>query len=74
MQGPSEPGASGRLLNWDRTADIASINTPTLVIGAKHDTMNPAHMRWMANKMPNARFLLCPDGSHLAQWDDEAAR
>ena len=71
MQGPSELGASGLLENWDRTADIKNIGVPTLVIGATFDTMDPAHMQWMAEEIPNARYLLCPDGSHLAQWDDE---
>ncbi|NJO87481.1 MAG: proline iminopeptidase-family hydrolase [Lewinella sp.] len=44
MQGPSEFGISGKLANWDRTADLPNIKVPTLVIGAKHDTMDPAFM------------------------------
>lgn len=71
MQGPSELGASGLLVDWDRTADIGKITVPTLVIGATYDTMDPAHMQWMAEEIPNARFLLCRQGSHLAMWDDE---
>jgi len=71
MQGPSELGASGLLEKWDRTADLRRITVPTLVIGATHDTMDPAHMRWMAEQIPNGRFLLCPNGSHLSQWDDQ---
>src|SRR3546814_3803961 len=39
MQGPSELGASGILLARDRTEDLDSITVPTLVIGAKYDTM-----------------------------------
>lgn len=42
MQGPSELGASGRLVEWDRTADLGKITVPTLTIGAAHDTMDPA--------------------------------
>jgi proline iminopeptidase len=38
LQGPSELGASGKLVNWDRTGDLANISIPTLVIGAKYDT------------------------------------
>jgi proline iminopeptidase len=71
MQGPSELGASGLLEKWDRTADLRRITVPTLVIGATHDTMDPAHLRWMAEQIPNGRFLLCPNGSHLSQWDDQ---
>lgn len=71
MQGPSELGASGLLIDWDRTADLASIEVPTLVIGARHDTMDPAHMEWMAGEFPNGEYLYCPDGSHLAMFDDQ---
>lgn len=71
MQGPSELGASGLLEHWDRNADLHRITVPTLVIGATHDTMDPAHMRWMAEQLPEGRFLLCPNGSHLSQWDDQ---
>ena len=49
LQGPSELGLSGKLLDWDRTSDLGQIEVPTLVIGAQHDTMDPAHMKWMAS-------------------------
>jgi proline iminopeptidase len=70
MQGPSELGLSGSLEDWDRSGDLRNIDVPTLVIGATHDTMDPAHMRWMSEQLPKARYLQCPDGSHLAQFDD----
>ena len=71
MQGPSELGASGKLVNWDRTADLARIEVPTLVIGAGHDTMDPAHMEWMASVLPKGKYLYCPNGSHMAMYDDQ---
>ena len=70
MQGPSELGLSGTLEDWDRSQDLATIDVPTLVIGATHDTMDPAHMRWMSEQLPQGRYLHCPDGSHLSQFDD----
>ena len=70
MQGPSEMGVSGKLANWDRFADLPKITVPTLVIGAKHDTMDPAYMETMAKQIKRSRFLLCPDGAHLAMYDD----
>jgi proline iminopeptidase len=70
MQGPSELGLSGTLEDWDRSADLQHIDVPTLVIGAAHDTMDPEHMRWMSQQLPQGRYLHCPDGSHLAQFDD----
>jgi proline iminopeptidase len=72
LQGPSELGASGKLETWDRMAALPEIGVPTLVIGAKHDTMDPKHMEWMASTFPIGRYLYCPDGSHLALYDDQA--
>jgi proline iminopeptidase len=71
LQGPSELGASGKLVDWDRTADLANIAVPTLVIGAQYDTMNPEHMRWLASAVQNGRYLYCPNGSHMAMYDDQ---
>ena len=71
MQGPSELGASGRLVNWDRTPDLEEITVPTLVVGARHDTMDPKHMEMMAGKFPKGRYLFCPNGSHFAMYDDQ---
>ena len=71
MQGPSELGASGKLVNWDRVNDLPKIAPPTLVIGAKYDTMDPAHMEMMAKKVQKGRYLFCPQGSHFALYDDQ---
>ena len=71
MQGTSELGASGKLLHWDRTADLGQIAVPTLVIGARYDTMDPAHMEMMAGKVERGRYLFCPNGSHMAMYDDQ---
>jgi len=71
MQGPSEMGASGRLLDWDRTADLPRIAVPTLMIGARYDTMDPKYMEMMATRVQKGRYLFCPNGSHLAIYDDQ---
>jgi len=71
MQGPSEFGISGRLEKWDRKADLKNISVPTLVVGSKHDTMDPAHMQWISKQVPNGSYLYCPDGSHMCMWDDQ---
>jgi proline iminopeptidase len=71
MQGPSELGAGGRLVNWDRFADLKRITVPTLVIGAKYDTMDPAYMEKMAKQLPKGEYAFMPEGSHLAMYDDQ---
>lgn len=71
MQGPSEFGISGKLENWDRTNDLKNITIPSLVIGAKHDTMDPKFMEKMANLLPKGTYLYCNKGSHMAFYDDQ---
>ena len=73
MQGPSELGMSeeAKLARWDRVSDLPWLEVPTLVIGARYDTMDPAHMEMMAKRIPNGRYLYCPNGSHLAMYDDQ---
>ena len=63
--------ADAKLAHWDRVEDLATIDVPTLVIGAEHDTMDPRHMEAMAAKLPHGEYLYCPHGSHLAMYDDQ---
>ena len=71
MQGPSEFGIGGRLKYWDRKADLPKIKVPTLTIGAKYDTMDPEHMKWMSTQLPKGQYLYCPEGSHMSMYDDQ---
>jgi proline iminopeptidase len=71
MQGPSEFGISGKLTKWNRKRDLSKIKVPTLTIGAKYDTMDPAHMKWMSTQVQNGTFLYCPNGSHMCLYDDQ---
>jgi proline iminopeptidase len=73
MQGPSELGASGKPVHWDRMADLGKITVPALMIGAKYDTMDPEVMKKMAELVKRGRFLYCENGSHLALYDDQKA-
>ena len=70
MQGPSEMGASGRLLNWDRFADLKRITVPALVISGKYDTMDPRYMAAMAKQLPHGE-LAATNGSHMDMYDDQ---
>lgn len=73
MQGPSEFGVKGdaTLKDWDFTDKLKDLSVSCLVIGAEYDTMDPKHMEWMAGEVQNGRYLHCPNGSHLAQFDDQ---
>lgn len=71
MQGPSELGLSGKLTHWDVSKELKNIKVPTLVIGAKYDTMNPEYMKWMASQFPKGNYLYCTNGSHMSLYDDQ---
>jgi proline iminopeptidase len=71
MQGPSEFGIAGKLEKWDVSQELSKITAPTLVIAAKYDTMDPAHMKWMSEQVQNGSYLLCENGSHMCMYDDQ---
>jgi len=71
MQGPSEFGIAGRLANWDIKGRLKEIKVPTLMEGAKFDTMDPKVMEEQSKLVQHGRYLYCPDGSHLSMWDDQ---
>jgi len=71
MQGPSEFGIGGTLAAWDIKGRLKEIKIPTLMIGAKHDTMDPNAMEEQSKMVQKGQYLYCPNGSHLAMWDDQ---
>lgn len=71
MQGPSEFVPGGNLAQWDIMEELKTIRVPTLMIGAKWDTMDPAAMEKMSKLVQKGRYLYCPEGSHLSMWDDQ---
>lgn len=71
MQGPSEFGITeeATLSDWGVSDRLKEIKTPTLMLGAKHDTMDPKYMEWMATEVQNGRSVTT-NGSHISQFDD----
>lgn len=71
MQGPSEFGIAGRLAHWDIKDRLKEIKVPTLMVGAKFDTMDPKAMEAQSKAVQHGRYLYCPNGSHMCMWDDQ---
>ncbi|MBO3097347.1 proline iminopeptidase-family hydrolase [Gelidibacter pelagius] len=71
MQGYSEFGVTGNatLKGWDISDRLNELKVPTLMIGGKHDTMDPEYMEWMSTQVQNGRSLTT-NGAHLTQYDD----
>lgn len=72
MQGKSEFLVTGNLKDWERWDRLHEIKVKALTIGAQYDEMDPNDMRRMAALMQNATAAICPNGSHLDMWDDQA--
>ena len=68
--GAERAGRQRQAREWDTHSDLRNISVPTLTIGAQFDTTDPKHMAWMAKQLPKGRYLYCPNGSHLANYDD----
>ena len=71
MQGPNEFMVTGTFKDWDRWGDLPKISVPTLLIGARHDEMNPKDIRRMGEFIENSRVKICKNGSHMAMYDDQ---
>ncbi|MRW84890.1 proline iminopeptidase-family hydrolase [Pseudoduganella sp. FT26W] len=72
MQGKSEFLVTGNMKDWERWDRLHEIKVRSLTIGSTYDEMDPEDMRKMARLMPNARSVICEQGSHLCMWDAQA--
>ena len=73
MQGNNEFVVTGTFKDWDSWDRIKNITVPTLIIGAKYDSMKVAELQKMAKLIPTSRFANCENGSHLSLYDDQEA-
>ena len=71
IQGPNEMTLLGSLRTWNISSRLSEITVPTLLIGARYDEMDPEHIKWMSQQVPQGQFLFCPKGSHLSMYDDQ---
>lgn len=71
LQGPTEFTITGSLKNWSIRSRLNDIAVPTLLLGARYDSMNPKVIMEMANRFQNAEAHICPNGSHFSIFDDQ---
>lgn len=70
MNGPSEFHVIGTLRDWsveDRCPDIA---VPTLLVSGRHDEATPATMRPFEQLIPDVRWVLFEESSHLPHLEE----
>jgi len=70
LQGPSQQGASGRLLEAGRTPSLRDITIRVPEMGASCDPMDLTSLRHLASLSSAREYRHCPEGSHPATYDD----
>jgi proline iminopeptidase len=71
MQGVDEFHVTGNFKDWEFWDRLADIKIPILVLGGTKDEMNPEGLKREGRLLPNSRTYLCPNGSHMAMYDDQ---
>jgi proline-specific peptidase len=70
MQGP-EWNVTGRLKDWDVTARLAEISTPTLVTSGRYDEMTPELVQSMVDGLPDVTWALFEASAHMAHIEEQ---
>ena len=73
MWGPSEFVATGTLKDHNRTTDLTSVKTPTLIVCGEHDEATPTTGQRYAKQLPNGQFEMIRGASHVI-WEEQPAR
>ncbi|MFC6202881.1 proline iminopeptidase-family hydrolase [Lactiplantibacillus nangangensis] len=72
FQGDNEFVVEGDLGNWDFSDQLKTIQLPTLLAFADHETMPLATAQRMQRDMPNAQLVVTPDSGHNHMVDNPA--
>jgi proline-specific peptidase len=70
MNGPTEFDVIGNLRDWDRTADLGRIASPTLVTVGRHDEITPACSETLRDGIPDARTVVFEESAHCAHLEE----
>jgi proline-specific peptidase len=70
MNGPTEFDVIGNLRDWDRTADLGRIGSPTLVTVGRYDEITPACSETLRDGIPDARMVVFEESSHCAHLEE----
>ena len=72
FQGDNEFVVEGDLGDWDFSEQLKTIQLPTLLAFADHETMPLATAQRMQQNMPNAKLVVTPNGGHNHMVDNPA--
>lgn len=70
MNGPTEFDVIGCLRDWDRTADLHRISSPTLVTCGRFDEITPACSETIRDGIEGARLVVFERSAHCAHLEE----
>jgi L-proline amide hydrolase len=73
MNGPSEFHVIGSLRDWGVEDCLPDIEVPTLVVSGRHDEATPKTVRPYQELIPDARWVVFEDSSHLPHLEEPEA-
>ncbi|MGW1056094.1 proline iminopeptidase-family hydrolase [Streptomyces sp. NPDC002521] len=72
MNGPSEFHVIGTLRDWGVEDSCADIAVPTLLVSGRYDEATPATVRPYAEKIPDVRWEIFEESSHVPHLEEPA--
>ena len=73
MNGPTEFHVIGSLRDWSVIERLARIQVPTLLISGRHDEATPACVQPFDRLIPNARWRIFENSSHMPHVEEREA-
>ena len=73
MNGPTEFHVVGSLRNWSIIERLHRITAPTLVLSGKYDEATPETVEPYARLIPDARWHVFPNSSHMPHVEEREA-
>lgn len=73
MNGPTEFHVIGTMKDWTIEDRLPRIEAPTLLISGAHDEATPEVVRPYRERVPDCRWVLFPDSSHMPHVEEKEA-
>lgn len=73
MNGPNEFHVVGTLRDWTVVDRLHRVLAPTLLISGQHDEATPATIQPFADLIPDVRWTVFPDSSHMPHVEERGA-
>ena len=73
MNGPNEFHVIGTLRDWTVVKRLHRVVAPTLLLSGQHDEATPATVQPYADLIPDVRWTVFPDSSHMPHVEERRA-